>query len=784
MKSKILKMTVIIFFLIMNCLVLFAQEKPSGESAKSFVAYLASDALQGRDTGSPGFEKAAQWVAEKFKSWGVAPAGENGTYFQEFPFSFYKDEFDYPILAIDDRKFYVEDQDFSVLNYSGGGKIKGAVVFVGFGISAPDKGMDEYAGIDVKNKIVLAMHGCPNDDEQKWDSFDSDSAKVATALAKGAAGVLICANFGEEERGVGYWRLRPGNFKDGFPVFGVDERVVKFLLKENSETSREFQNRIRDQFNRLNKELRPISIATGKIAAMQVKVEYDPARKGKNVLGMIKGTDTVVGNEVIVLGGHLDHIGVEYGQINNGADDNASGTSVVMEVARVMMANKVQPKRTILFACWGGEERGLLGSSYYAKNPTLAIEKTVLNFNMDMVGLGEKLGFPGIYYAPEIWEIIKKFSSKETLDFIEPSRGGPGGSDHTPFITRGVPAFALMTSPWNAHPDYHQPGDDTEKINAELLGKVAQFVYDNALLVANQDGNLIVENRLPIYIHKSANIVNIHPIDYEKGLSLLDSLQNEWIDIQFVTVSLDSLNDPSDKLAEMVVSLDAATSEESDISQMMGAMARMYRTRRDKTTSVVGLHGAASVNNEVANLRIAGKLGAKFFNLDGIDGKWITQEEGLTKDGKKAIKELNSQKMMIVLQNLPEHAIVQILDASKHPVVLAGIKGVASISDSLIEKITEKESLIALAFCPDKTDNLAERIEALKLKTKISNIGLHPCPGKALDIEILDQMLNLTIALHQKGYRDNEIKDILGNNLQAIFSKINPSEQRRMRRPF
>lgn len=782
--NRTIRIAISFFIILTSCVVIFAQEKPNGEIAKSYITYLASDALQGRDTGTPGFEKAAQWVADKFQSWGVTPAGENRTYFQEFPFRFYKHEFDYPSLNIADRKFYAQDRDFNVLTYSGGGKIKGEVVLVGFGISAPDKGLDEYAGLDVKNKIVLAIHGCPNKDEIKWDGVHNDSAKVAFAQAKGAAGILICADFGAEERGIGEWRLRPGNFKNGFLVFGVDERIVKFLLKKKTETSREFQSRMRDRFNNLNKELKPMSLATGKIATMQVKVEYDPERKGKNVLGMIKGADPVVGNEVIVLGAHLDHIGAEYGQINNGADDNASGASVVMEVARVMLANNVQPKRTIVFACWGGEERGLLGSSYYAKNPTIPIDKSVLNFNMDMVGLGEKLGFPGIYYAPEIWEIIKKFNSKETLDFIEPSRGGPGGSDHTPFITRGVPAFALMTSPWNAHPDYHQPGDDAEKINAELLGKVAQFVYDNALLVANQDGNLIVENRLPIYIHKSANIINVHPIAYEKGLSLLDSLQNEWIDIQFVTVSLDSLHDPSDKLAELVTSLDAATSEESDISQMMGAMARMYRTRRDKTTSVVGLHGAASVNHEVANLRIAGKLGAKFFMLDGVDGKWISQEEGVTQDGKKAIKELNNQKMMILLENVQEHAIVQILETSKHPVVIAGVKNVDSISDSVIQKITEKEGLIALAFCPDKIDKLVERIEILKQKTKISNIALYPCPGKDLDVANLDQMMNLTIALHQQGYQDSEIKDILGNNFQTIFNKINPRDQRQMRRPF
>ena len=782
--NRAIRNIITVILLSIICVALHAQDKPSGESAKSFIEFLASDALEGRDTGTPGFEKAAAWVADKFKSWGLQPAGDNGSYVQEFPFSYFKHEFDYPKLTIGRRIFHPEDRDFSVLRFSGSGSVQDEIVFIGFGISAPQLGLDEYAGLDVKNKIVLVMHGCPQNDEKKWEGLFEDSAKVAVAQAKGAIGVLICASFGEQERGIGYWWLRPENYREKFIAFGVDERVVNFVLKQKDETNTAFQRRLREQFDNLNNNLQPMSLATGKKARMEVKTEYDPQRMGKNVLGMIKGIDPVVGDEAIVLGAHLDHIGVHYGQINNGADDNASGSAVVMEVARVMMANKIQPKRTIIFACWGGEERGLLGSSYYAKNQTAFIEKTVLNFNMDMVGLGEKLGFPGIYYAPEIWQIIKTHADSATLAFIEPSRGGPGGSDHTPFITRGVPAFALMTTPWNAHPDYHQPGDDSEKINAELLGKVAQFVYNKALLIANHDDDLIVEHRLPRYIHKSANVINIHPIAYHNGLALLDSLQKEWIDIQFVTIPLDSLKEPSAQLAKVFKSLDAASQETSDISQAMGAMARMYRTRSEKTTSIIGIAGAASVNNEVANLRIAGKLGAKFFTLDGIDGTWIAPDEGLTPDGKKAIKELNNQKMMIVLKNLPELALMQILETSKHPVVIAGVKGIDTVSDSLIEKVTEKQALLALAFCPDNIEPLVEKIEAFKQKTRLSNLGLYPCPGKALDIENLDQMLNLTIALHQKGYRDNEIKDILGNNLQAIFNKINPSEQRRMRRPF
>ena len=752
---------------------LFSQEKPSGETALSYVEYLASDALKGRDTGTPGYEKAVRYVVEHYEKWGLEPAGDNGTYIQEFPFAYHQYQFDIPQLVIEKKTFYITDGDFSVPRYTGGGKIEAEVVFVGYGISDPDRGLDEYAGLNVRNKIVLAMRGAPSDDVERWKGVDTDSAKTAVAQMNGAAGIMLCTDFEEENRGVGWWRLRPGNYKQGFIAYGVDERVVRYLLKEDElESDRTFLSRVREQQRKLDKELVPMSFNTGKKARMEVKVEHDAECIGKNVLGMIRGTDPDVGDEIIVLGAHLDHLGVRFGQVYPGADDNASGSAVVMETARVMMANQVQPRRTIVFACWGGEERGLLGSRHYAKHPTLPIEKTVLNFNLDMVGLGDKSAFGGVYYAPKIWKIIKGNATEETLDFLQPDRGGPGGSDHTPFITRGIPAFFLITRPWDAHPDYHQPGDVTEKISAELLGKVGEFLYYNTLLIANCEEDLIVENRHALYIHKSAVVANLHPVPYEAGMTVLDSLENEWVDIQLITIPLDSLENPSERLTGLLSSLDEATEAKTDLSKPNNA-GMAFSSRRDGIISVPGLEGVKSVSGDITHLRMAAKLGAKYLILNGADGKWICPEKGLIDEGKKAIKIMNSQKMLILLQNQPEQVISDILETSRYPVIITGVKDNESITDDLLKKIKEKEGLLALTFCPEaEIDGFIQRLNAFKERIGWKHLVLYPCFGVDLHVDRLDEMLNLTIALKNKGMGEEEIGNILGGNLDSVFRKV------------
>ena len=198
----------------------------------------------------------------------------------------------------------------------------------------------------------------------------------------------------------------------------------------------------------------------------------------------------------------------------NGADDDASGPAVVMEVARVLTQAGFKPKRTIVFAAWCGEEMGLLGSNYFGSKPPagISMDKVVANFNCDMVGLGNGIGAPGALNFPEIWEkVIKRDQDPDVISVVHPSTAGPGGSDYSTFITKGIESLALMTDGGVGHPDYHDSGDDTSKIDAEILRKTAQFVLQGTINTANETTvQMLVPDRLYLYNSLMMRFTNIN----------------------------------------------------------------------------------------------------------------------------------------------------------------------------------------------------------------------------------------------------------------------------------
>ena len=531
-----------------------------GNIIKGYIAWMTDAQREGRRTLTPGYEKSAEWVAAKFKEWGLKPAGDNGTYLQDVPITGARSTFAWttgvPEITVDGRTFLLKDGAFTLDTASTPGtQAAGEIVFVGYGISAPAKGLDEYAGVDVKNKIVLALKGSPKDapaarssfgpaqvasqSTEAWTDESTDQAKITNAYQKGAAAVLL---FAPEE-------LAPSNAPGGAPaaagpggpgrrvsfdpaaftrpfliVTDVDAAIFRQVMYRDpialQESPRGFVARI-DAFRRDIREKKPHSMATGvkaQVKGYATTTWYGEKWKNNvshNAIAKVEGTDPRLKNQVIVVGGHLDHLGVTNGIVMNGADDDASGAATVMEMARLVAANAatIKPKRTIFFAAWCGEEQGLLGSNWWGEHPTdgVKMENVVADFNNDMVGLGDYVGAPGGLNFPAIWQVIMKNQDPDVAKVVTTSTAGPGGSDYSTFIEKGIESIALMSARGVGHPDYHDAGDDVEKIDPEMLRKNGQFVLQGVINVANETSvDLLVADRLHLYNGMRMTLLNLN----------------------------------------------------------------------------------------------------------------------------------------------------------------------------------------------------------------------------------------------------------------------------------
>jgi len=339
-----------------------------------------------------------------------------------------------------------------------------------------------------------------------------------TAFAKGAAAVMLYNPDPSPAGGTfmmdgmggrGGDALDPAAFTRPFlAATSIDDTVFRWIMwRDPQETARGFSAR----FAALRADIKAKkarSAATGVVASLKgydAVTRYGEQHKNnssRNVIAKIEGTDPSLKAQYVIAGGHFDHTGVTNGVVFNGADDNASGAATVMEVARALAAGKAQPKRTLIFALWTGEEEGLIGSQYYSDNPTdgVKMDATVAYFNMHMVGLGDRIGAPGALNVPSIFEVIMRDQDPEIAKRVDPSQSGPGGSDHSAFIERGIEALALMTSGRGGHPDYHDSGDDAAKMEADILGWTGQFVLQGMLNLASDTSvSLLIPDRLVQY---------------------------------------------------------------------------------------------------------------------------------------------------------------------------------------------------------------------------------------------------------------------------------------------
>ena len=455
------------------------------------IKYLASDELKGRLTGSPELERAAAFIAGKFREFGLEKVGGK-SYYQAFP------AVTAARLGQSNRlRFSAEGhitalkcpQDFIPFYFSSAGKYSGGVVFAGYGITASDLHYDDYAGLDVKGKLVLILRHEPQEKDER-SVFDGTkltehalfSSKASNAKMHGAAGVILINDMA----------AHPSE-ADDLPKFagedGPEDAGIPFLQVKAAAVAPWFAaaGKNPDQLAAaIDKDLKPQSFAFP--ASVQVDVQFDVERETKtvhNVVAYLPGQTS----EYVVLGAHYDHLGLGgahslapsmTGTIHPGADDNASGTAGVIELAR-WFAKQPKQKRGILFLTFAGEEEGLLGSEYYVRNPGLPLDRAVAMINMDMIGRVRdgKIFVGGSDTGTTLRPLLDRIIPKYHLNVDYSDSSGYGSSDHTSFTIGKVPVLFFFSG---LHGDYHKPSDTWDKIDAPdavtVLDLVAEVTED------------------------------------------------------------------------------------------------------------------------------------------------------------------------------------------------------------------------------------------------------------------------------------------------------------------
>ena len=453
------------------------------------VAYLASDELEGRASGTRGNELAARYIADQFGSYGLNPAGDNGTWFQSFQVLSKVEADDQNNMKISAGKrssSLALKTEFIPLSYSADTAVTAGVVFVGYGIAADTLNYNDYANVDVSGKIAVILRYSP--DYGKPDSKFYDYAplyrKVFTAREKGAAGVILVTGPADEEKpSLVPLRAERGLSSSGIAAVSTTAPIVDSLLRwsGSKKNLRALQQSIYDTKAPESFEVRGVTVA---MRTHITKIYASTA----NVVGYLEGNDPQLKNETIVLGAHFDHLGLggpgsgslqpDTVAIHNGADDNASGTSALMEIAQALSAERGILKRSYVFIAFTGEEMGLLGSAHYVKNPAVPLERTTAMFNLDMVGRlrDSALTVEGIGTSP-LWKPLLE-KENELFHFrLKLGQGGTGPSDHASFYAKDIPVLFFFTG---LHDDYHRPSDDWDKINYEGERQVAQFAFQVA----------------------------------------------------------------------------------------------------------------------------------------------------------------------------------------------------------------------------------------------------------------------------------------------------------------
>jgi len=530
------------------------QQTSSVNRLRQAIEYLASDALEGRRTGTPGANGAAHYIAGEFSLLGLRPgiqmAGPARTrgevrarYLQPFPYVASVELGKNNLFFVnpgraDDAAQLMVGEDWMPLGFSSNASLKSAeMVFCGYGISSAELKYNDYSASNAKDRVVVVFAGTPDGDNPHGQFTQAGQIrfKAAAARAAGARALLIIANE-EKLKDDRLARLSYDNAGEaGIPVIVISRKLAAKILGAPDATLSEF-TKVADARTSATTPLRePIK---GRTLGLDVNVNRRES-PSYNIVGILPGSDPKLKDEAIVLGAHYDHLGrggegslaPREGEIHHGADDNASGTAALIELARRLSTQRPKPRRTIVFIAFSGEEEGLIGSNYYVNHPVVPLANTIAMINMDMIGRlqDQKLIIGGIGTAPEWRAMVEGQNSPANMATAALSEGvnspdysklrvnldpkvspvgypivigangrpvvtaeapsrpveaatpftltlnedGYGPSDHSSFYSKRIPVLFFWTG---THNDYHKPSDTSDKINYEGEARIVSFV--------------------------------------------------------------------------------------------------------------------------------------------------------------------------------------------------------------------------------------------------------------------------------------------------------------------
>jgi len=482
---------------------LLAQDNPdiTVQELKDHIYFLASDSLKGRKPGTPETKLAAKYIHDQLKSYGLKLLGDDGYQYFEVVMKIEPGENNNGIFKGETLEM---NKDFHPSSLSSNGIVNANVVFAGFGLNVDQDSIiwNSYDNLDVGGKWVLVLRGDPepDNDNSAFLSYSGIREKALTARDNKAAGILFVKGpqFGNDTV------LDDDMFNRvtadaGIPAVNISRELANRIIAGSGKTVSELEKRIIE-------DKKPVGFDTGKKMEIQTDLKRVKVTT-QNVIGVIEGNDPVLKNEYIVIGAHYDHLGFggegsgsrvpDTIAIHNGADDNASGTAGIIELAEKLAANRSNLKRSVLIISFGAEEMGLLGSQYFVSHPLISMKDVKAMVNFDMIGrldtITNSVMIAGTGTALEMDNLLKGYEKNSKIKFGH-SPEGYGASDHSSFYASNIPVMFFSTG---AHEDYHTPFDDADKINYKGEKEVLDFAYPLIVNLINRTDDLTFQEAGP-----------------------------------------------------------------------------------------------------------------------------------------------------------------------------------------------------------------------------------------------------------------------------------------------